>query len=337
MQETSSHRGTGIWPFILIGVGLMWLLGEVGILSSANLSVLFRLWPIILIAIGLELLVGRNNQALSTLIGVFTVVLLVALMVVGPSLGLGSSVQVQHAQYTEPKDGATSAQVNIGTALGALHVDPLSDSGNLMEADINYVGSIEYNSEGDTNRQIQLTNDNDGGMNVFGFFSLLSRHEEADWNIALDPTVPLDLTLSNGTGSSDLNLSELTLMRLNVSNGTGSINLNLPAADASYDAQVSTGTGSTDIAIPEGAALDLRLSSGTGSVNIDVPDGAAVRIEASTGTGSINLPSGWQRVAGNDNSVTGDSGTWETDGFANADSAKITIHYDGGTGSLSVQ
>ena len=58
-----------IWAFILIALGVIWLLFEAKILSGANLAVLFRLWPIVLIAFGLELLVGRNSRRMSLLIG----------------------------------------------------------------------------------------------------------------------------------------------------------------------------------------------------------------------------------------------------------------------------
>ena len=73
MSETLENRrsssGTPIWAFILIAVGVVWLLLQANILSGANLAVLFRLWPIILIAIGLELLIGRKSRALSLIIG----------------------------------------------------------------------------------------------------------------------------------------------------------------------------------------------------------------------------------------------------------------------------
>ncbi|MBC7814218.1 MAG: hypothetical protein H7175_23895, partial [Burkholderiales bacterium] len=37
------------WPIALIGFGAIWLLGNLNILTRANLAVLGRLWPLILI------------------------------------------------------------------------------------------------------------------------------------------------------------------------------------------------------------------------------------------------------------------------------------------------
>jgi hypothetical protein len=47
---------------ILIAVGIIWLLGNLGVLSAANILVLLRLWPLLLIVIGLDLLFGRQSR-----------------------------------------------------------------------------------------------------------------------------------------------------------------------------------------------------------------------------------------------------------------------------------
>ena len=60
--ERQGYRSL-FWPIILIGVGLIWLLGNFGIISGANLAVLFRLWPLALIVIGLDLLFGRQSRS----------------------------------------------------------------------------------------------------------------------------------------------------------------------------------------------------------------------------------------------------------------------------------
>ncbi len=64
----SERRSPSLWAFVLIAIGVVWLLREANVLTNANLAILFRFWPIILIGLGLALLVGRSSSQLSTLI-----------------------------------------------------------------------------------------------------------------------------------------------------------------------------------------------------------------------------------------------------------------------------
>lgn len=120
-------RNPSLWAFILIAFGVIWLLTEAKVFSSANLAVLFRLWPVVLIAFGVELLVGRGSRSLSLLIGLGTVVVLLVLMVAGPALGLAPDVEVHQQQYSEPLGDAASAQVNIDLSVGRTTVQPIVD------------------------------------------------------------------------------------------------------------------------------------------------------------------------------------------------------------------
>ncbi len=147
MSQTLLRRRTSPWAIILIAIGVIWLLAEANIFSAANLSVLFRFWPLILIAFGLELLIGRNNQQLSLLIIGGTVILMLVLMLMGPSMGLAQTTDVKTATYSEPLDGAEAAHVNVNANIAEVRVRPISDAmSDLFDADIEYVGEITYDS-----------------------------------------------------------------------------------------------------------------------------------------------------------------------------------------------
>lgn len=141
-------RGTSIWAFILIALGVIWLLFQANVISGANLAVLFRLWPLLLIALGLELLIGRNSRSISLLIGGGTVALLLALMIVGPAIGLAPNLDVQTKQLQEPLGNTTSAQLDLGFAVGQATVSALTNSTDLLTADLRYVGGVDYSASG---------------------------------------------------------------------------------------------------------------------------------------------------------------------------------------------
>lgn len=337
MENRIEHRSL-FWPLLLIGIGIVWLLSNLGVLSLAGLSVLFRLWPLLLIIIGLDLLFGRRSPRIGALLGIGTVVLIVVLMLVGPALGWASNVEAKTAAYSEPLEGADSAQVTLAPGVGSVKITPLSDSANLFEADVTYVGDVTYTADGSTARRVNLSQQGSVDLGFEGLAFLFNPEQQLEWNVSLNPAVPLDLTVNAGTGSLDLDLSDFAqLTGLDVEAGTGAINVTLPATESAYRASVTTGTGGGDIRIEDGAAVELVAGSGTGGFTIDVPDNAAVQVVASTGTGSIHVPGWLERISGSDDEqLTGDAGTWQSASF-NASAPAIIIRYEGGTGSLTIQ
>lgn len=326
------------WPIVLIGIGVIWLLGNLSIISAANLAVLFRLWPLILIIVGLDLLFGRQSPFLGAVIGIGTVVLLIALMLVGPSIGLaGTSMDVKTAAFNEPLEDATSARVNLNMTAGQMNIKALSDSNDLIDANLSYFGELEFQHEGQSEKFISLSQTSDNvnfGLDFVTF--LLNPENQLRWDIGLSPNVPIQLDVNNGTGGSTLDLSGLKLTKLSVDSGTGGMTISLPVMDMRYDVQVSSGTGGGTINLQSGTSVNLDINSGTGGFTIDVPEAAAVRVVARTGVGGINVPSSYNRVDGKDDNFVGENGTWETTGFASAEN-QITINFEGGTGGLTVR
>jgi len=332
MEGSRGYRSL-LWPLLLIGIGVVWLLGNLGVLSGANLSVLVRLWPLFLIAIGLDLLIGRRSPLLGALIGLGTVILVIALMLAGPSLGWSSNLDVRTDSFSAPLDDARSARVDLNLSVGDATIRPLADSNNLIEADLRYVGEIDFRVEGGAERIVSLSQRETTQVSISPFEFLLpdGRANELRWDIGLSPDVPMDLTIQGGVGRSDLDLSSLQLTNLNIDGGVGEINVTLPATRQPYHATVNNGVGEVSLTVTRGAALDLSLSGGVGGVIVDLPDDAAVRLTSQGGLGDLSLPGNLVRISGEE-----DEGVWETEGFSQAE-LPITIEYDGGVGGLTLR
>jgi hypothetical protein len=329
------NHSPSLWAFILIAAGVIWLLFEAHILSGANLAVLLRLWPVLLIALGVELLFGRRSRGISLLIGVVTVLLLLALMVIGPALGLAPNVEVKTAQYSEALDDATAAQINLNLSVGHTTIDAGSDS-TLFDAALRYVGEVEYDvSTSGGEKYIVMSTKNDSS-NVFDFLGLsladTLNEEELYWNVNLSPAVLLDLRLSGGVGKSDLDLTSLQMSNLSYDGGVGETTISLPGS-GSYDVDLKGGVGSTRITFGDSAGVDATINAGVGEIVLDVPDNGAVRVETEGGLGGIDVA--FPRIS------TGDDdhdGVWESESYASADaSQRITIRFKGGVGSLIVR
>lgn len=334
LETRRTSNSTPFWAFVLIAVGVIWLLAQAHIISGANLAVLFQFWPIILIAIGLNLLFGRGSQVLSMLIGAATVILMIALMVVGPSLGLGMNQEIHTSQYAEPIDNTTSAQVELDLSVGSVAIKALNDSNELINADLNYIGDVTFNVDHvGTEKFVTLTSENDSTQwyNFIGFSISGADDDRLRWDIGLTPDIPLDLRLHGGVGDSTFDLSGIQLTNLSLNSGVGDSTIILPGG--SFKLSLNGGVGETRVNFSENAAVDATIQGGVGSIILDVPDKAAVRLENQGGLGGVNVPAGFIRVSGQDN-----NGVWETASYGAASSdERIILRVEGGVGGLTVR
>ena len=61
MNKKKERRSSLVVPVILIGLGIVFLLNNLGILTWSVWDVIFRLWPVLLVAGGLDVLIGRRS------------------------------------------------------------------------------------------------------------------------------------------------------------------------------------------------------------------------------------------------------------------------------------
>jgi hypothetical protein len=341
------------WPLVLIGVGVIALMGTMGVLTRANFVVLLRLWPVLVILVGIDILFGRRSPTIGALIGVGAVALIIGLMLAGPSLGWVDDVEVKTGRFSEPIGEAASARVSLDLSSGPTEITALSDSNDLIDADLTYTGEIEFEVRGDRDKAISL-NERDADV-LFGFEWFADDDDELRWDIGLSPQVPLDLEVDGGSGSLALDLRALQLTGLKLDVGSGAVDGSLPAAEGRYDARVDGGSGQCRLNIPGGADVDLRIDIGSGSFNVDIgadadvrlrvdggsgrltidlPEDAAAQLDVrEDGSGRVRVPSRFDRTRRGDD----DEGTWETPGYNGADHKIEIIVEDAGSGDVEVR
>ena len=338
-ERREQHRSTNanFLAIILIGIGVVWLLGQFNVLSSASFSVLVRFWPLILVAIGINLLVGRGSPQMSLMIGIITIIALLALMLLGPSLGLAQEVEVQTAQFSEPLSGAERAEVRLDLSVGQVTIDALADSNELISADLNYLGDVRFEHSGDAVRRVHLFTEGavSGGTFSIPFLPWFDFGQpDLTWDIGLTPDVPIVLDINGGVGESNIDLSGLQITSLDMNTGVGETTLTLPATDAAYNASIDTGVGELAITIADGAALALTVNGGVGQVTLDIPHDGAVRLEARGGLGDVNVSGANLNLVRQRDDVF----EYETDSYSSAsENERITILVTGGIGGVRVQ
>jgi hypothetical protein len=327
-QPYRPHRSL-FFPIVLIGVGLIWLLGNLGAIAAFDLPVLLRLWPVLLVFIGIDILIGRRSPLVGAVLGGLAIVVVVGFLVGGRELGLSPDVKVNTQRFTAPIGTATSANVVIAFSDSPATIIALADSDKLIQADLTYVGTVNFRVTGTLHKVVRLArNEAD-----FLLFSPLYWDPNLSWGIALTPSIPLSLTLDGGSGESRVDLSGLQLASLKASMGSGASAFTAPAGGPVERIQVSGGAGSMDWAIPSGAAFEMDLSGGSGAVNIRLPASPNVLLEIrEKDAGEVSFPSGWVPAP----LAKGDAAAWQSPGYSSASRAIHIVITEIGSGSIHI-
>jgi hypothetical protein len=275
--------------------------------------------------------------------------------------GLVGEVEVKTAHYDAPIENTTAAQVELKFSIGSANVRALGESSNILEADVAYVGEMDFSVKGEAIKQIRLAQKTD--LNSIGDsikrsigFAVKSNTKELKWDVGLTKDLPLELTLGGGVGPAVVDLSEINLRGLHVGGSVGEMTLSLPATTDVYSVKLDGGVGRTNLTIAKGAMVNLNIGGGVGAVyitiqpdahvnlkigggvgetKIEVPADAGVSVSAGGGLGNVSVPSRFNRTSTEDNFI-GRGGTWETANYTSAEN-KITIEFEGGVGQLVVR
>jgi len=269
-RPEQSRRGSLVGPVILIGLGIIWLLNNLGILEWSVWEAILRLWPVLLVAAGLDLLIGRRSIWGSLLSLVLILAILAGVLWLFWA-DIGARWESTGEKVRQALDGATQAEVVIAPAVGTLHIEALPESASLVEGLI-HLGSgeratPEFALEGET---ATFTLRSEGV--AFGPFAGRWGDEWA-WDLGLNPDVPLQLEISLGAGRSDVDLTGLMVS----------------------DLEASMGVGHTTVTLPDEGRFQTEIEGAIGQTVIVIPAGLAARVHVDTGLAGRQLPDEYER------------------------------------------
>jgi hypothetical protein len=329
MENPRHHRHSLFWPTLLVGVGLIWLLVNLGVIAPISVSSILQFWPILLIVFGLDILFSRSYAWVGNVVGILAVGGLVAYLILTPHAAAQISSQSQQENFTVPLEETSSVTYNLETAsepVAIYSLDAISEK--LIDANITHVGKINFSAVGTTNKMVSLSETSDPS----NWFTWALTSTEMKWNVGLAAGIPADIKINGGSGSINANLVGMKLQTLSADLGSGSSVFTFPQSDQEITANLNSGSGSVEISLPEKTDITLRLQSASGSLNITLPTGSAVQVEVmDSGSGGLSLPDSLSLISGDK-----DSGTWQSAGYAKA-TTKIEIKIlDRGSGSIFI-
>lgn len=227
--------------------------------------------------------------------------------------GMGEDPHEAHHQ-TELGDTA-QAKMKLEAGLGKFSVGTLDLPGTLITVDALHVGKVEFVvSRRDDETNIRLEPQTMSGLR--GMLGNLSKRANLFTDIAISPTVPVNLNLKTGMGEANLDLLGLNLSQLKVESGFGPVTVHLPESTEGYKTyveggvgplkvylpaenpakiKIEGGVGPLSVVIPADADLDLSIEGGLGPVSVIVAEGTALQVKKETGLGPYQLPENLRR------------------------------------------
>lgn len=250
-----------VWSLAILGLGTIFLLGNLEYFSIRALPMLAKIWPILLVAIGLDIAFGRNKSGWNgVLLAGLGIVLVAALF--GLAIAFPTGVNTRQVEISQPLDGVTSSQVEIKINSGKLNLKGEAQEGILLEGNARLPdrATLEpvftQTPSGEGTLLLESTADNQ-------FNSSLST--EFIYDVALSPVIPLDVLTEVVAGElvADLRGTQLTSLATNMA--VGRQVLYLPC-HPNLTADLNQAVGQVILSLPEGCAARIHMQEALVSV-----------------------------------------------------------------------
>lgn len=223
------RRGNIFWGIVLILIAVLLLFKQMGILIG---DVFAFFWPLLIIVFGAWLIFGYITRR----------------------------QPVQGEQISIPSQGAASAYLRFDHGAGRFNMKSGAGPGEILNG--TFGGGLDQKARVDDGR-MELR------MRSPGQFWAWGPGDSLDWDVHLNPEMPLSLKVDSGASASLFDLSDLQVTDLDVDTGASSTEITLPAHAGLTNVDIDTGAASLKLHIPTGVAARIRVKSGLASININ--------------------------------------------------------------------
>ena len=255
-----------LFPAVLILLGVVFLLGNLGYIPPVQLRAIAQLWPLILIVIGVEAILGRREPILALALELGIIVLAIALVAIQPT-GLFASAVPGPSEWIIQREGATSLSLRVSGGAGDYRVSGGATA--LVEARTER-GQIRAR----TTRRTDSADVRVEPAEVTDLFRFTGPPQGVVVRVASD--VPASIRIDGGAGDFTLDMSGLTVTDARIETGASNVHVVLPAPHGDVPMRIQAGAASIDIELPAGVEMRLTARGGALSVQSSNPRLAVV-------------------------------------------------------------
>jgi hypothetical protein len=265
------RRTAVFWPIVLIVVGVILLLQNLGLFTFNIWAII---WPLLLVALGLWIVVNSTS-----------------------SRNMPLAVQA----VSVPLEGAKQARVRVRHGAGKLTVSNGARPEELLDG--SFAGGVSQRVRRSGDLLDLVLEVPEQGFSRYAFPWGVGPGRTLDWAFGLNKDVALMLNFETGASDTRLDLSGLRVTDLVLQTGASSTEVTLPAAAGQTRVKIEAGVASVVVRVPSTVAARIRASGALAGIDMDTrrfprsgdvyesPDYASavnrVEITANAGVGSV--------------------------------------------------
>ncbi len=249
------------WGVLIIALGILWLLGNLGMLPNDFWQDIWRLWPIIIVFWGISILFGNKQSA-----GVWLSVAIILIILAGVSIfGI-----LYHQNYeSDTISTIVSEDLKLDAESGEIKFDIGAVSLNLKSGSEEFVsGSVK------TISGINIQRSNVGSVQKLEISQLPNgallwgKDKSSNLDLKVSNKLPLDIYINAGATKINADLSESMIKKLEIDSGATSADVKIGNKINNIKINISCGASSFDIKIPNDFSLKVINRSGLSGNNL---------------------------------------------------------------------
>jgi len=292
----TGHRHL-FWPLVLITVGLVFLLANLGYLGPVSVFALLSLWPLLLILAGIDIAFSRR-WPLGTL-AAEVIVIALGLIAVASQPALLSAGWVGFAvrdgeggqsDVSVPHNGSQGLSLRVNGGAGTFS---LAGGSTMLVESHSDRADLRLRRSERTGSRVEIRLDQ-GVSDGFHFGPRSSG--TVDTKVASD--VPMSLDLNYGAGQFHIDMRDIRVTDARINTGASSLEVDLPRPSGDVPITVNAGASSVVIVVPDGVEARItttgaivsmrgdnaRISSGETSGYATSRDRVTIRVTAGAST-----------------------------------------------------
>jgi hypothetical protein len=290
--STWRRSGDSLAAVLLIGLGLLFLLNNFGVLPWGVWGVLWRFWPLFLVLLGIRLLFGRSRLA-NTLVTVFGLLIIIAVLVFavltthagandvirrgvpwwpqlsgaqGPGTDEGGVYTEIVNQDQHPDASRLSLEAHVGAGEFTIEDASLNEWA-ILEARFGTLGGKPTVQRSVKDRVLQLKMDTEKRASGFSLDGQVERRYE--WRVNQDRDME-HLVLDLGAGKGLVDFSDIDVGTTNIKVGAGKAEVVFRGnATPVGGIWIDVGAGTAILRVPKDAVVQVRPNVGLGKITVN--------------------------------------------------------------------
>lgn len=243
---------------ILIVIGIVFLLINLGYISFSILFGIFDLWPLILIVVGINVLFKNKSIVSFITWTLFFIILVLYGLYYGEISNIGTT-----GYNTNFKKPMETLYGELDLDIGAAKINIESAQSDLLNASLQG-SNLNYTDTYKNNKETAVFNFKSKNYNKVNL-----NNKNNNYSFKLNKDVIWDLDFDLGAVSGVLNFEEIPIRSMDLDFGAGNLDIILGSNYSKSKLKIDSGASNLNILIPENTGIKIKLDTALTKTNID--------------------------------------------------------------------